>query len=44
MEIPVSTRTMARPMAAATAMERLMPMAREEMAPALSSSTCLFST
>ena len=35
---------MASPMAAATAMDRLMPMTLEEMAPALSSSTCLFST
>lgn len=39
-EIPVSTRTIARPFAVATAMDRLRPIAFAEIAPALSSSTC----
>ena len=38
--MPVSTRTIARPFAAATATDRLTPMARAVMVPALSSSTC----
>ena len=41
---PVMTRSMARPLAADTAMDRLSPMAFAEMAPALSSSTCLLRT
>ena len=38
---PVMTRSIASPPAAETAIDRLTPMARAEMAPALRSSTCL---
>ena len=38
---PVSTRTIANPFASATAMDRLMPIAFAEIAPEVSSSTCL---
>lgn len=44
METPVSTRTMARPMDAATPTERLAPMAPPGMAPEVISSTWRFST
>ena len=44
MGIPVSTRTIARPLAVATAMHRLRPIALAEMAPLVRSSTCLFRT
>ena len=40
--MPVSTRSMLSPMAADTAMDRLRRMARSEIAPWLSSSTCRF--
>ena len=39
-ETPVMTRSMASPPAAETAMDRLMPIAFAEIAPALKSSTC----
>ena len=39
--MPVSTRTIARPFAVATAMDRLRPIAFAEIAPALSSSDLL---
>ena len=42
-EMPVMTRSIASPPAAATAMDRLMPIALAEIAPALNSSTCLLS-
>ena len=42
--MPVSTRSMARPTATAIPMERVVPMARWEMAPPVSSSTCWLST
>ena len=42
--MPVSTRTMASPVASAMAIERLRPMAFSDTAPALISSTCLLST
>ena len=41
--MPVMTRSIARPPAAETAIDRLMPIALAEIAPALSSSTCLLS-
>ncbi len=44
MDTPVSTRTMARPMDAATPMDRLAPMAEEGMAPSVISSTCRLRT
>ena len=44
METPVSTRTMASPTERETPAERAMPMAWAEMAPSVTSSTCLFST
>ena len=42
-EMPVMTRSIASPPAAETAMDKLMPIALAEIAPALSSSTCLLS-
>ena len=44
MEIPVSTRSMARPMDTATPMDRLVLMALPGIAPEVSSSTCRFRT
>ena len=44
MEMPVSTRTMARPTEMDTPAESARPMACAEMAPSVTSSTCLFST
>ena len=44
METPVSTRTMARPTEMETPAESAVPMALAEMAPSVTSSTCLFST
>ena len=43
-EIPVSTRIMARPTDIATPIERLSPIALAEIAPDVISSTCLVST
>ena len=42
-EMPVMTRSIASPPAAETAMDKLMPIALAEIAPALNSSTCLLS-
>gem|GEM_PF-3873730 len=42
--MPVTARTMLRAMAAATPIDRLSPIARAEIAPLLSCSTCLFRT
>ena len=44
MEMPVSTRTMASPTEMDTPAESAMPMAWAEIAPSVTSSTCLFST
>ena len=44
MEMPVSTRNMARPTERETPAERAAPMVLAEMAPSVTSSTCLFST
>ena len=43
-EIPVSTRTIASPRETATPRESPIPMAFEEIAPSVISSTCLFRT
>ena len=42
-EMPVMTRSIASPPAADTATDRLRPIERSEIAPALSSATCLLS-